>query len=155
MKRSIGILLALSFATLAARADDAAVQANVALAKAFETAWNTHDMDPGLRRLVTDDVDWVNVDGGWGHGVEPIVSGHKRVHEMKFRESVMTIQDVDVALVKPDVAIVHVKWGLRGDRDNDGTPRQPREGIFTWTTVKTGDAWKIRASHNSNKQAVK
>jgi uncharacterized protein (TIGR02246 family) len=155
MNRSPGILLALTLMVLVARADDGAVQANVALANAFVTAWNAHDMDPGLRRLVTDDVDWVNVDGGWGHGIEPIVSGHKRVHETKFRESVMTLQDVQVALVKPDVAIVHVKWGLRGDRNNDGSAREPREGIFTWTTVKAGAAWKIRASHNSNKQAVK
>ena len=154
MKGILAVLCLLPFA-LAARADEAATQGNVALARAFETAWNTHDMDPGLRRLVTDDVDWVNVDGGWGHGIEPIVSGHKRVHEMKFRESVMTIHDVDVALLRPDVAIVHVKWGLRGDRNNDGSAREPREGIFTWTTVKTSDGWKIRASHNSNKQQVK
>lgn len=112
-------------------------------------------MDPGLRKLVTSDIDWVNVDGGWGSGIEQIVTGHANVHKVKFKESVLTVNSVDVAVIRPDVAVVHVKWGMRGDRNNDGTVREPREGIFTWLTVKEGDAWKIRASHNSNKQAIK
>jgi hypothetical protein len=74
---------------------------------------------------------------------------------MKFKESVLTVNSVDVSLIRPDVAVVRVKWGMRGDRDNDGSAREPREGIFTWLTVKEGDTWKIRASHNSNKQAIR
>jgi uncharacterized protein (TIGR02246 family) len=144
--------LLIAGATVAA--DQEAVAANQALAKAFETAWNTHDMDPGLRKLVADDIDWVNVDGGYGKGVEQIVSGHVNVHKVKFKESVMTVKEVEVALVRPDVAVVHVKWGVRGDLNNDGTAREPREGIFTWVTVKEGEVWKIRASHNSNKQQI-
>jgi uncharacterized protein (TIGR02246 family) len=136
-------------------ADDAAVDGNRALAKAFETAWNTHDMEPGLRKLVTSDIDWVNVDGGWGSGIEQIVTGHANVHKMKFKESVLTVNSVDVSVIRPDVAVVHVKWGMRGDRNNDGSVREPREGIFTWLTVREGDTWKIRASHNSNKQAIR
>lgn len=145
----------LLFAGVAVAADLEAVAANQALAKAFETAWNTHDMDVGLRKLVTDDVDWVNVDGGFGKGIEQIVSGHVNVHKMKFKDSVMTLKEVEVAPLRSDVAVVHVKWGMRGDRNNDGSPREPREGIFTWVTVKEGEVWKIRASHNSNKQQVK
>lgn len=131
------------------------VAANRALAAAFEQAWNAHTMDAPFRKLLTDDVDWVNVDGGRGHGIEKVVSGHVRVHAGKFKDSVMTIREVDVALVRPDVAVVHVNWGLRGDTDNDGTPRPPREGLFTWVTVREDDGWKIRASHNSNKTPVR
>lgn len=154
MKPLAMLVLLVAVAHPAVAADDA-VAANHELVKAFVAAWNAHDMDPGLRRLVTQDVDWVNVDGGWGSGIEPIVTGHANVHKNKFKDSVMTLQSADVKLVKPDVAVVHVKWGLRGDRNNDGTAREPREGIFTWITVKDGDTWKIRASHNSNKQQVK
>lgn len=149
------VMAAWTVAAAATAVDGDGVAANQALAKAFETAWNTHDMDPGLRRLVTHDVDWVNVDGGMGSGIEQIVSGHASVHRTKFKDSVMTVTHADVKLVKPDVAVVHVKWHLRGDRNNDGSPREPREGIFTWITVKVGDTWKIRASHNSNKQVVR
>jgi hypothetical protein len=84
-------------------------------------------MDPGLRKLVTDDV----------------------------KESVMTLGEIDFVLAAKDFAIVHVKWGMRGDRNDDGTAREPREGISTWTTVRAGDKWKIRASHNSNNQQIR
>lgn len=150
----LAMLAGLCAAVPGANAVDATA-GNHALVKAFETAWNTHDMDPGLRKLVTGDVDWVNVDGGWGSGIEQIVSGHAGVHRTKFRDSVLTVTQVDVKLVKPDVAVVHVKWNMRGDRNNDGSPREPRDGIFTWLTVNDGGTWRIRASHNSNRQAVR
>lgn len=129
-------------------------EANRALAKAFESAWNTHDMK-ALGRLLTEDVDWVNVDSGHGKGRELVEQGHAKVHAGKFKDSVMTIKSVEVALLKPDVAVVHVGWNMRGDTDNDGTSRQPRDGLFTWVTVKDGAAWKIRASHNTNKNVVR
>lgn len=130
-------------------------EANRALALAFEKAWNTHDMEVGFRKLLTVDIDWVNVDGYRGTGIEPVVKGHVRVHATKFKDSVFTLNGVNVAVLNPQVAIVHVSWGMRGDRNDDGTARQPREGLFTWVTVKDGKAWKIRASHNSNKSVVR
>lgn len=130
--------------------DATAEEANRALAAAFADAWNRHDMQ-AFGRLLARDVDWVNVDAGRGRGWEATVRGHERVHAGKFRESVMTIGNVDVSLVRPDVAVVHVAWGLRGDRNDDDTPRPPREGLFTWLTVRDADGWKIRASHNTNR----
>lgn len=46
----------------------------------------------------------------------------------KLRSATKT---VNVQFLKPDVALVHVDWTLRGDRDPDGTPRPPRGGVFT------------------------
>lgn len=154
------VIALVTAATWGALRQDAGVgqdaeQGNRALAAAFETAWNTHDMDVAFRKLLTDDVDWVNVDGYRGAGIKAVVEGHVRVHADKFKESVMTIKDVQVASLTPEIAISHVTWGMRGDRDNDGTAREPREGIFTWVTVKAGDSWKIRASHNSNKNVIR
>jgi uncharacterized protein (TIGR02246 family) len=112
-------------------------------------------MEAAFRRLLTDDIDWVNVNAGHGKGIQAVVEGHARVHAGKFKESVMTVKNVDVALLRSDVALVHVSWGMHGDRDDDGTLREPREGLFTWVTVKRGDLWKIRASHNTNKTPVR
>jgi len=129
--------------------------ANRALAAEFEKAWNTHDMR-FLDAIVTDDIDWVNVDGGRGRGREAIVAGHARVYATpKFKDSKLTIRRVEVAELRSDVAVVHVYWGMEGDRDNDGTARPPREGVFTWLTVNDGKSWRIRASHNSNRQQVR
>jgi hypothetical protein len=68
----------------------------------------------------------------------------------QFRESTWTSQAVMVQLLKPDVALVHVDWILKGDKDPDGTPRQPRGGIFTWVVVKQSGEWLIRAAQNTN-----
>lgn len=133
---------------------DSAEAANRELASAFESAWNSHDMQ-AFGKLLTQDVVWINVDAGRGSGREMVEAGHARVHENKFKDSVITVKNVEIAVLKPDIALVYVTWVIRGDRDNDGTPRQPREGLFTWVTVKEGDAWKIRSSHNTNKNVVR
>jgi hypothetical protein len=46
-------------------------------------------------------------------------------------ESVWSTKGVTVQSLKRDIAIVHVTWGMRGDKDPDGTPRPPREGDVT------------------------
>ena len=131
------------------------VAANRDLAFAFEKAWNAHDMGEPFEKLLTPDVDWVNVSGGHGSGRETVVQNHIKVHEGKFKESTFAVVGVNVALVRPDVAVVRVDWSIRGDRDNDGTTREPREGLFTWTTVNDDGTWRIRASQNTNKTPVR
>jgi uncharacterized protein (TIGR02246 family) len=149
-------ILAMAASSGSGYADDLSPEsANRALATALESAWNTHDMEGAFRKLLTEDVDWVNVNAGHGKGIEPVVRGHARVHAGKFKESVLTIKNVEVAALKPDVALVYVSWEMRGDRNDDGTPREPREGLFSWVTVKEGDVWKIRASTNVNKTPVR
>jgi uncharacterized protein (TIGR02246 family) len=154
----IGVLLAMAVVLASPAAvlasEPSAEEANRALAKAFESAWNAHDMK-AFGRLLAEDVVWINVDAGKGVGRERVESGHAKVHAGKFKNSVMTVNDVDVQSIEPDVAIVYVNWGIRGDTDNDGTPRQPREGLFTWVTLKQGAEWKIRSSHNTNRSIVR
>lgn len=153
--RWIGVLLATTLlADPAAASDSSAEEGNHALATAFESAWNAHDMK-AFGRLLTEDVVWVNVDAGRGTGRAQVESGHARVHAGKFKNSVITVKNVEVQAIKPDVAIVYVTWSIRGDTDNDGTPRQPREGLFSWVTLKQGAEWKIRSSHNTNKNVVR
>jgi uncharacterized protein (TIGR02246 family) len=69
---------------------------------------------------------------------------------MQFKESVWETTDVQVQFLKPDIALVHVRWGMSGDKDPDGTPRQPRRGIFTRVFIKEGGRWLIKASQNTN-----
>ena len=152
--RALLIALAVFSASVLLAADGEAEKGNRDLAKAFEAAWNSHDMD-AFGRLLTDDVDWVNVDGYRGRGRDVVQQGHVRVHATKFKDSVITVQSTETALLSPTIAIVHVKWGMRGDRNNDGTERKPREGLFTWVTIKDSDGWRIRASHNSNLGTIK
>lgn len=156
MKSLQSISLALAIPALAfsgaLHAQDAGPEVgNVALVKAFQSAWNSHDMQGAFRKLLTADVDWVNIDSSRGKGIDTVVAGHARAHAGKSRGSAMKIKDIEVEPLKPDVALVFVGWEITGDQADDGATLTPREGLFTWVTVKDGGAWKIRASHNTNK----
>lgn len=131
-----------------AASDEEAVRG---LATRFETAWNTHDMNV-LGTITTDDVDFVNVTGLHWKGREDVVNQHARLHQTMFKDSVWTTEGVRIQLLRPDTALVHIDWAMRGDLNADGTPRQPRKGVFTWLVVKDGGAWKMRAAHNTNKR---
>jgi len=65
-------------------------------------------------------------------------------------ESTWTTKAVTVQFLKPDIALVHVDWGITGDKDPDGGPRKPREGVFTWVVIKQSGTWQIRAAQNTN-----
>jgi uncharacterized protein (TIGR02246 family) len=119
------------------------------LETAWQAGWNSHDMK-ALTALLSDDIDFVSVAGNWMKGKEAFEKHHAERHAMQFKDSVWTTSDVKVAFLKPDVALVHVKWALKGDRNPDGSPRQPRTGIFTRVVTKHGGRWLIRASHNVN-----
>lgn len=126
-------------------------QAVRALAAQFETAWSGHDMNI-LGSITTEDVDFVNVAGAHWKGREDVVRQHARLHLTMFKDSVWTTDTVRVQFLRSDTALVHIDWGMRGDLNPDGTPRQPRGGIFTWLVVKDSGAWKVRAAHNTNKR---
>jgi len=115
----------------------------------WQDAWNRHDME-ALSSLFTDDADFVQVNGRRWIGPAEIKKNHALVHEMMFKDSVWTNLKLDIRFLKPDVAIAHQTWGLRGDKNPDGTARTPREGLFTQVFIKRGRQWLITAAHNTN-----
>jgi uncharacterized protein (TIGR02246 family) len=115
----------------------------------FEAAWNQHDIKT-LGALLTDDVDFITVAGRWLRDRVEFETFHTELHNTVFKDSVLTIKDTEMRFLKSDVAVVHVRWSMRGDRDADGTPREPREGMFTQVMVKQSGQWRITASQNTN-----
>jgi len=121
------------------------------LAHQYETGWNTHDMEL-LGRMRTDDIDFVVVTGEHRKGRAASMAQLAEQHRTQFRDSTWTNEQVSIQFLRSDVALVHIEWAMKGDRDPDDTPRPPRQGIFTWVVIKEGGVWKLRAAHNTNKR---
>jgi uncharacterized protein (TIGR02246 family) len=115
----------------------------------WEYCWNNHNMD-SMGTMLMEGVDFVNVAGVWIKGKAAAIRQHKLVHQTMFKSSVWTTDSVEIKYVKPDLAILHIGWGISGDFDPDGTPRKPRHGIFTWVVVKDKGQWQLLAVHNVN-----
>jgi uncharacterized protein (TIGR02246 family) len=120
----------------------------------WQDDWNRHDIS-ALADLFTDDADFVTVIGKWCRGKKEFHDYHVRLHQVMFKDSIWKTTNTQIRFLKPDVAIVHVNWGITGDRNADGTPREKsRDGIFTQTMVKQNGQWRISASQNTNIEAI-
>ena len=119
------------------------------IAQKWQDTWNQHDMK-ATAALVSEDVDFITVGGSWQKGRKMFEEYHVKLHVIQMKESVLAIKNTEVKFVKSDVAVAHVEWGMKGDKNVDGTPRPPREGIMTWVLEKQKGSWIIIASHNTN-----
>jgi uncharacterized protein (TIGR02246 family) len=151
------VLIGVSILALAAqlarpqtKANNADRQAVEAIAAGFQSAWNRHDIE-ALAALVAEDVDYVTVAGArdWEKGRKEFKQRHAEVHQTMFRNSVLTIKETHIKLIRPDIAIAHVLWETKGDVVPDRKPGEPRAGIFTWVMEKRSDKWLIIASQNT------
>lgn len=133
-----------------AQAQTAADRATLeALPSKFSQAWATHDGSK-LAELVADNIDWITVGGTWYRGKRDFELYHTRLLAGRFREAQWTALEHKVDFVRPDLAFVRWSWKMHGDKNFDGSPRQPRIGILTTVAEKRGDDWKVIAAHNTN-----
>jgi uncharacterized protein (TIGR02246 family) len=100
--------------------------------------------------LVTEDADFVNVAGLHWKGRRQIVDEHAERHRTNLKRSRWVTHDVEIQTLSPELALVHIRWGMTGDTDFDGTPREPRDGIFSWVVRQQNGTWLIRSVHNTN-----
>ena len=113
-----------------------------------QEAWNRHDAK-AYASLFSDDGDCVNVVGWWWKGRAEIEKKLTAAYAFVFRESVLTIGDVDVKFPAPEMAIAHVRWTMVGARTPQGLPK-PEQGIQTQLLQKQKGKWLIVAFQNTN-----
>ncbi len=147
------ILLALIVLTLAvsplsaSRADEESAIREIQAR--WDDAWNRNDVK-ALSSLVTEDVRFVNVAGQVLTGRGEFEQLQTRTHAMQFKESVRTVTGTEIKFLTADIAVAHVKWGMRGDKDPDGTSRQPRNGVMMQVLMKRDGKWAVVAAQNTN-----
>ncbi|MFI5248142.1 MAG: SgcJ/EcaC family oxidoreductase [Nitrospirales bacterium] len=127
-------------------ADEAAV---IAVTSGFVDAWNRHDMK-AFAELFAEDADFVNVIGLWWRGRREIQKEHEALHASRMKNSHLTAVETTVRFLRPDVAVVHVRWELAGDTGLEGKPLPPRKGILTHVDAKIGGKWWITSSQNTD-----
>ena len=108
-----------------------------AVVRAFEQAWNQHDME-ALGALFRDDADFVNVEGSRWHGRTAIQEAHAFAHGTIFKQSRLTFDDSTAIQLGTDVVVTRSAWRLEGQVTMKGAPVPPRAGILTLVLVRAG-----------------
>jgi uncharacterized protein (TIGR02246 family) len=120
-----------------------------AVAAAFIDNWNRHDME-SFAGLFADDAQFVNVVGLWWHSRAEIQEQHEALHATRMRISHLVATETAVRLLRPDVAVVHIRWELTGDTGIDGVTLPMRQGVMSLVTVIAGRKWQIASAQNTN-----
>ncbi|MDE2140665.1 MAG: SgcJ/EcaC family oxidoreductase, partial [Gammaproteobacteria bacterium] len=92
--------------------------------KAQAVDWNRHDAK-AYAALFTENCDVVNVVGWWWKGRTELQNRLTAAFSHAFRESMLTISDVQVRFLTPEIALAHAYWTMTGAKMPPGMP-EPR-----------------------------
>jgi uncharacterized protein (TIGR02246 family) len=115
----------------------------------WDDAWNRHDIK-ALTALVAEDVRFVNVAGNVLNGRGEFEKLQTRTHATQFKDSLRAVTSTDIKFLTAEIALAHVRWGMRGDKDTDGTPRRPRNGVMMQVLMKRDGTWAVVAAQNTD-----
>jgi len=148
--RSLALTTAMIMATssipAAAQSQDEAAVRSVALRQA--DSWNRHDAG-AYAALFTEDCDVVNVVGWWWKGRAEVERKLTAAFSFVFRDSRLTITDVQVRFLAPQIALAHARWSMVGAKTPAGIP-EPREGIQTLVLTRQAGQWLIAGFQNTH-----
>jgi len=126
--------------------DDAAIRK---IEIGLQEAWNRHDAK-SFASFFAEDADCVNVVGWWWQGRPRIEKKVADAHVFMFRESTVSNNEIQIRFLTSQIAVVHVRWSMLGNRNPDGTPGQPRKGLQTHVLQMQRGKWLIAAFNNAD-----
>ena len=131
--------------TQASSEDEAAIRSLVL--ERVESFNNKHDAPQST--AFTQDADFVNVYGMWRRGPTEIEGRQKERMETVLKDAKITVQDLRIRFVRPDVAIVHETHEMSGMRNSDGETMPSHQELSIRVMVKEQGKWLITAFHNT------
>jgi uncharacterized protein (TIGR02246 family) len=126
-------------------ADEAAISA--VITDRFLAGWNAHDAHL-FASAFAPDADFTNVRGMSASGRENIEQFHAQAFQKMFMQSHQTAEVKKVRFLKPDVAIVDVRWEMTGALTPDGVSRPVRTGLLDLVFTSSSGSWLIAVMHN-------
>src|SRR5713226_4036707 len=108
---------------------------------------NKHE--PPLAAEFTPDADFVNVYGMWRKGPAEIEARQKERMETVLKDAKITLLDLRIRFIRPDVAIVHELHEMSGMLNDDGEKMPPHQELGIRVLVKEQGKWLITAFHNT------
>jgi len=112
----------------------------------FVAAWNAHDM-AAFAELFHPDASFVNRFASYWRGREPIVAGHRAIHETIYRDSTLENDPPDVDKLTDDIAILHFWSRLTTGPAHPAGPHKVDTLILAVVTRRNG-IWRIQSAEN-------
>lgn len=102
----------------------------------------------------TADADFVNVYGMWRRGRTEIERGQGERMKTVLKEAKITLLDLRIRFVRPDVALVHQTHEMSGMLSPGGESLPPHRELSIRVMVKEEGKWLTAAFHNTIVRAV-
>jgi uncharacterized protein (TIGR02246 family) len=115
--------------------------------KAFQLAWNAHDM-AALGALFHEDATFVNRFAHYVRGVDEIIALHRPIHDTIYRDSTLENELIAVDPIGDGAAIVHFWSRLSTGAAHPAGPHQVDTLILAVVTRRDG-VWRIQAAENA------
>jgi len=116
------------------------------LPKAFETVWNSHDMD-ALGALFDADASFVNRFGHYVRGVREIVAMHRPIHATIYSDSTLENELIDAVPVGDGAMVVHFWSRLTAGAAHPAGPHAV-DTLILAVLARRDDAWRVQALEN-------
>lgn len=115
----------------------------------FNAAWNGHRSADMVESL-TEDAQFVTVNGVWVKGRAAFKQLVERLHSGPLKGTSRETLALEIRFLAPDVAIVHSRFRITGDVNDEGQGIPPREGIGTRIVHKQDGRWRTVAVQNTD-----
>lgn len=119
-----------------------------AVMRDYGEAWNHHDIG-AMQQLFTDDADWINIVGMHWRGKTAILKAYDVFWRTIFQKMEITVTDVTIRAIAPDVAVAVVALQASEFTTPDGK-RQPatQDRLSVILAGREGE-WKIVHAQNT------
>lgn len=111
-------------------------------------AFNKHDAK-AFARFYTADAELVTVRGERMKGAAEIEKGLASIFATRATAATLTMLDVSIRFIKPDVAIAHVTNEMSGVINAQGEKQPAHRELSIRVLVKDKGTWRVTAFHNT------